>query len=217
MDEQTALTKKDESIPEPVRGILKQVLVLYYSGQAVSIQAAVEQVDGIGRTTFYKYKGDYPAEFEAISREAKAEAYRDRDDKQVAFDAEQFDVSVRLQRMAFDYLIDSLPKIADIAKGEAREVKVDGKKKVIVPYPRDQNEAVKILQQLARGGVLPESAPSRVSQMLGEPDEGDRESRLPVLLISDGFTSVVAKAADGTTVTVERGDIIEGEVVSDGE
>jgi hypothetical protein len=154
---------------------------------------------------------------EDISREAKAEAYKDRDDKQVAFDAEQFDVSVHLQRMAFVYLMESLPKIADIATGEAREVKVHGKKKVIVPYPRDQNEAVRILQQLARGGVLPEGAPGRVSQMLGEPDAGGRESRLPVLPISAEFTSVVAKAADGTTVTVEQGDIIEGEVVSDGE
>ena len=104
------------------------MLVLYYSGQAVSIQAAVEQVDGIGRTTFYKYKGDYPDEFEAISREAKAEAFKDKDDKQIAFDAEQFDVSVRLQREAFAYLIESLPGIASIAKGEVREVKAGGKK-----------------------------------------------------------------------------------------
>jgi hypothetical protein len=174
----------------------------------------------MGRTTFYKWKGDYPDEFDVISREAKAEAYKERDSKQVAFDAEQFDVSVQLQRMAFEYLIDSLPHIADIARGEAREVKVKGRVKVIVPYPRDQNEAVKILQQLARGGVLPEGAPGRVAQILGEPaDEGDKESRLPVLPISAEFTSVVAKAADGTTVTVERGsaDIIEGEVMSDGE
>jgi hypothetical protein len=221
MDEQTALTKNDEAerIPESVRTVLKQVLVLYYSGQAVSIQAAVEQVDGIGSTTFYKYRGDYPDEFEAISREAKAEAYKERDSKQVAFDAEQFDVSVQLQRMAFEYLLESLPHIADIAQGKPRDVKSGGKKKTIVPYPRDQNEAVKILQQLARGGVLPESTPGKVAGMIGEPDEGNKESKLPALPISAEFTSVVAKAADGTTVTVERGsgDIVEGEVISDDE
>ncbi len=221
MNEQTDLTKNDDaSIPESVRAVLKQILVLYYSGQATSIQAAVERVDGMGRTMFYKHKKDHPDEFEAISREAKAEAFKIKNDKQIAFDAEQLDVSVYLQRMAFAYLIESLPKIADIAKGEAREVEVKGKKKIIVPYPRDQNEAVKILQQLARGGVLPESASGRIWQMLGESDEdSSNESRLPVLPISAEFTSVVAKAADGTTVTVERGggDIIEGEVVDDGE
>ncbi len=217
MNEQTALAKKDDlCIPEQERVVLRQILVLYYSGRAASIQDAVAQVDGMGRTTFYKLKGDYPIEFEAISREAKAEAYKEKGDKQVAFDAEQFDVSVQLQRMAFEHLMDSLPKIADIAKGEVRKVDVDGKTKIIVPYPRDQNEAMKILQQIARGGVLPESAPGRVGQMLGEPDEDDKQSGLPVLPISAEFTSVVAKAADGTTVTVERGEVIEGEVIDDG-
>ncbi len=55
--------------------------------------------------------------------------------------------------------------------------------------------------------------------MIGEPDEDSKESSLPVLSISAEFTSVIAKAPDGTTITIERGDtdILEGEVVSDGE
>ncbi|MCP4539463.1 MAG: hypothetical protein GY832_20185 [Chloroflexi bacterium] len=221
INEQTALTKKDDvSIPEQERAVLRQILVLYYTGQATSIQDAVAKVPEMGRTTFYRYKKDFPIEFDVISREAKAEAYQERDDKQVAFDAEQFDVSVKLQRMAFEGLIEALPGIVSIAKGEERDVTAKGKQKTIVPYPRDQNEAAKILQQIARGGVLPESAVGRIGQMIGEPDEGDdKESKLPVLPISAEFTSVVAKAPDGTTVTIERGgtDILEGEVVSDGE
>jgi hypothetical protein len=219
MSEHTALTKKnDASIPEGIRAVLKQILVLYYTGQVTSIQDAVAQVGDLGRTTFYKYKGECPAEFEAIVREAKAEAFKAKDDKQIAFDAEQFDVSVRLQREAFAYLLDALPGIASIAKGEVREVKAGGKKKVIVPYPRDQNEAVKILQQLARGGVLPDS--SQVTRLLDQPGDKKSETRLPALPVSAQFTSVVARTADGTTVTVERGsgvDIIEGEVIDDGE
>ncbi len=215
MNEQTALAKR--TIPEQERAVLRQILVLYYSGRATSIQDAVAQVPEMGRTSFYKWKGDYPVEFDAISREAKAEAYKEKGDKQVAFDAEQFDVSVQLQRMAFEHLLASLPQIADIAKGEVRKVDVDGKTKVIVPYPRDQNEAMKILQQIARGGVLPESAVGRMVQAAGDSDEDDKQSGLPVLPISAEFTSVVAKAADGTTVTVERGEVIEGEVISDGE
>ena len=65
---------------------------------------------------------------------------------------------MEVQAQAIDALRAAIPELARIAQGEPRLIydEVKGKEKILYVYARDQLEAMRLLQSLARVGVLPE-------------------------------------------------------------
>ena len=109
----------------------------------------------------------------------------------------------------------------DLLVGVYREDE-DGERKVkiVIPYPRDVAACAKLLQEVARGGVLPERPATLPTPSAQTEEPPARIPRLPVLGVDSDFRRVTATAADGTqyTAEVKPGDVIEAkaEEVQDG-
>jgi len=111
-----------------------------------------------------------------------------------------------------------LPRLGSIARGKVQvydlgETDRDGSRKTrsVLAYPRDVVAAGKLLQELARGGVLPENyRPPSLESVANRNEEGPREPMIPVLGIGTDFTRVTATAIDGTEFTAE---VIPGKVI----
>ena len=99
-------------------------------------------------------------------------------------------------------LLEAIPKLIRIAKGEPRVIydEVKGREKVLYVYSRDQLEAMHLLQSLAKVGVLPENyQPEIVFPAKKEPKGLDL--LLPLLPIRTDFSSVTVQKPDGTLFT----------------
>jgi hypothetical protein len=112
---------------------------------------------------------------------------------------------------------DALRPLADIAQGIPHEVeftKDNGTKakRTIIPYPRDMVAAMKLLHDIARLGILPDSMAVV-----------DRGAEMPALLptftrVNPNFTRVEAELPDGTIMvaTVNKRDVINAEMEGEG-
>ena len=106
---------------------------------------------------------------------------------------------------------DCLPQLERIASGKPYIPK--GADKPVRVYPRDINEAFRILQSIGRSGVMPEGYPARANLTASRKEER-KPAVLPLLPVNANFSSVTATTPDGTrfTAKVEReGEVVEGE------
>jgi hypothetical protein len=199
-------------ISDSERDAFRHALELYYT-QGPPIAAAFDQVEAGLIDRYYRRKKKYPDEIERIDREARFIAQREVSGEQFAFESRQLIVSREIQHAAVDNLLELLPVLDGIARGEPRVV--DGK--TVVTYPRDMIAAMSVLCSIARNGVTPESY-ARATRMLRGTDreekEEPREPMIPVLGVNTNFSRVTAVAPDGTEIVAEvkRGDVLEAEV-----
>jgi len=196
---------------------IEQALEAYYSGQATSLIDAVESVENLGRSTFYKYRDEYAEEFALLETRVQIEAVQERRGIEQAFAREQLEISMRVQREASQAAADLLPTWMEIARGDVRTVRMpDGKDKAgndkttekkIIPYPRDMLEAAKLIVSVARDGLRPEHGQALAGtqpiqaeepKQLAEP-ETKEIALIPGLVASD-FDRVTATLPDGTVV-----------------
>jgi hypothetical protein len=192
-------------IPNSERDAFRHALELYYT-QGPPIAAAFDQVEAGLIDRYYRRKKKHPDEIERIDHEARVIAQRE-------VSGEQLIVSREIQHAAVDNLLELLPVLDGIARGEPRVV--DGK--TVITYPRDMIAAMSVLCSIARNGVTPESY-ARATRMLRGTDreekEEPREPMIPVLGVNTNFSRVTAVAPDGTEIVAElkRGDVLEAEV-----
>lgn len=174
--------------------------------------------------TYYSWKKKHPEAVEAIEHEARVAALVETDGDNIAFRASQLRASREVQvdailKLKKAGIIDAL---ADIALGQVRLVEMgpDEEPKRIIPYPRDQVEATRRLQELARGGVLPESADVTmefIERMLrkdaAQEEKGQTTLQKLGLGVTPEFTKITAETADGRVYTAEVSDslVVEGE------
>lgn len=198
-------------IPVDIRQGIKDALVLYYSGDADSIKDAFDQ-SSIARSTYYKYKSDHPDVVDEIEKDALSTAARQVDLVSRSFSNWQVMRSSEIQRMATALLSDRrlFDELQHIIFEDHRTVTINDKDKVIVNYPRDKMEAIKQLQQLARGGVLPEH--------FVPPQHHEERQSAGILNLGEGpspeFSSIEVTTKDGRRLkaSIDDPDIIEGEV-----
>jgi hypothetical protein len=174
---------------------------------------------------YYRMRKSHPEVLQRIEDSARIDALLDTFGDDIAFRAAQKVVSRDVQMQAMLTLRDQnvIGAMADVALGKLREVDMgDGEVKQIVAYPRDQVEAVRRLQELARGGVLPEQAQDLLHLLskrgaMEEEEEIAEEKAVTLqqlgLGITPDFTRITAQTADGTTYTAEvkRGQVIDAE------
>lgn len=112
-----------------------------------------------------------------------------------------------------------MESLGAIARGEVRVYELDerdrdgsNKRRLVCPYPRDIAAAMKILSEIARGGVLPEGKIA-LPLVSAQTEEVEQTPHIPVLGISTDFRRVTATTVDGTeyTAEVKRGDVIDVE------
>jgi hypothetical protein len=214
-------TKSDDS----KWALIEQAMEIYYSGNARSITKAVEQIEGLARSTYYSYQEKFPSEFLLLEQSVQAAAVDLRRSKELAFANEQLDRSVVAQRKASEAVLELIPMWKSIAMGEVRTVTSKGKdgkeiKKDIIPYPRDQMEASKALLSVSRDGMRPEHGQALAGtqpvqaeeQKQLAPPEKAEIALVPGLVASD-FTKVTATRADGVSVEFSVSRPVDGEIV----
>jgi len=197
-------------ISDDERDAFRRALVSYYT-QGPPIADAFDQVQAGLVDRYYRRKKKFPDEIERINRQARREAAEQSAGDRQAADAEAIIFSAELQRRARQALMESLPRLGSIARGEVQvydlgETDRDGSPKVkrIIAYSRDIVAAARLLQELARGGVLPENyRPPSLEPVADRDEEGPREPMIPVLGIGTDFTRVTAITPDGTEYTAE--------------
>ena len=135
------------------REAILKALVSYYMG-AAHIADALSQTKGISKGTCYNRKAKHPDEIKRLHAEAKAIAMRERSGHRIAFEARLVNVSMKIQREAWDIVGDSLPVLERIVS--RKPYIPEGSDKPIRVYPRDISEAFRILQSIGRGGLMPE-------------------------------------------------------------
>lgn len=117
---------------------------------------------------------------------------------------------MEVQQEAWDIVRDSLHVLEWIVSGNYTYQKAATKP--IRVYPRDINEALRILQSVGRAGVMPEgNSPQRVS--VTEKPAVIEKSMLPLLPVNANFSSVTVTTPDGArfAARVERdGEVVEG-------
>jgi len=197
----------------------------YFMGQGPKTECLKRHVSD---STYYRWRDSHPEVINEIEKVAKTAAFLEQEGDNMAFRAEQLQQSREIQLSAMKKLKDTgiIDTMADVALGVIRTIDMgeDRDPKVVVPYPRDQVEAVRRLQELARGGVLPEHMGDSyefLQRLMYSPDEKEEEVEEEVLTlqhlglgITPEFTKITAQTADGTTYTasVEKPSIVEGEV-----
>ena len=199
-------------LPEGEREAILKALVAYYRG-AAHIAEALNQTDGISKGTYYNRRERYPDEIYRLHAEAKVIARRQRSGDQIAFEARQLDASMRVQQKAWAIMRDKLHVLERIVSGKPYIPK--GADKPVRVYPRDINEAFRILQSVGRSGVMPEGHRARAGVTAGRKKER-KPAVLPMLPVNANFSSVTATTPDGTRfrATVQRdGEVVEGGVV----
>lgn len=219
------ITTTNGGIDKEEQAAITESLFLYYSGQVHIIADALTQVKGISTGTYYRRREELPDEILRIQKEARAQAREYIAGQRQALDAEAVQFSKELQLKAREHLESGLEMLGVIVRGEIQEFDLgeknrDGTPKIkrVVPYPRDMTAAMNILQMLARGGVLPEGKIT-LPLVSAQTEEEPEPPVIPMLGIGTDFRRVSATAVDGTTYTAEvvPGEVLEGEIVEDGQ
>ena len=192
------------------REAILKALVSYYKG--AHIAEALNETEGISKGTYYNRKEQYPDEIKRLHAEARAIALRERSGKQIAFEARQVEASMKLQQRAWDIVRDCLPVLERIVSG--KPYIPEGSDKSVRVYPRDINEAFRILQSIGRSGVMPERSLRERISVTEKPVATEKPPMLSVLSIDPNFSSVTATLPDGRrfSATVQRdGEVVDGE------
>jgi len=193
------------------QAILDSLLVRYT--QNLSLEAAFKKVGSMSRSTYQRLLRRFPDAVRDADAEAREIVHRQLRSEQLAFTTAQMAHSRDIQDRAADLIKEGLPLLGQIVRGEVRTVQIGDEEKQIIAYPRDSLKAMEILQNLARGGVLPEG--DLPFQQSAEEPQQPRAVLPPLIGGGTSFTKVTAETADGQTFTasVKSPDVINGEVV----
>ncbi len=216
MDDSGQLITKNPSYPRVLNALVK-----WYSGEAKSISAALEEVD-LPRSTFYNVKSNYADDFALIDAEARRIALNRINGVRLAFDAESLLTSIEAQRKAREALLGHIDALASILAGETMEYQDDdGDVRVIVPYPRDRIAAANSLLELAKGWVGHDSS-DKLLGLLGrladaqrdrDDDQATEEQQakveLPLMGPTSNFSRVEIEAPDGRVITITSDDPVD--------
>lgn len=206
-----------KNIPDHERDAFYEALLLYYT-QGPPITKAFDQVEAGLIDRYYRRKKRFPDEIKRIEREARRMAASELAGDKLAADSQAIRFSAVIQREAREGLMEALPHLVSIARGEVHVVDLGEKDrdgnpvlKRIIPYPRDIVAAVSVLLDIAREGVQPKRF--RMASVEPDVEEEPRKPMLPVLGIGADFTRVTATRPDGTefTAEVKSGDVIDVE------
>jgi hypothetical protein len=196
---------------------IHDALVRYYQGLDAK-RDALDDHPGCSSSTYYRWRDSHPEIVHEIELSARREA-RDRvSNREAAFAAEQSEASRDIQRWAMRALQDTDVRSSLIAtaRGEIEVIeRQDGDDKEIIPYPRDRMRAVEILQDLARGGALPEATAQYLHAEYHESSDDDEGTSLEDLGTggNPNFREASGDTPDGRKVSrrINDDDIIEGE------
>jgi hypothetical protein len=156
---------------------------------------------------YYGRKKAFPAEIAVIEREARDEARKERSFEREGFEAQQERMSWRLEERAGKALLEHLPELLRIARGEPRVVEVpDGDggmmQKTIIPYPRDQIAACKVLLDIARNGILPQGYWARTASAAEDKQDANTGRLMPIFGGNTSFSRIEGTAPDGTKLVI---------------
>ena len=219
-----------EDLNVTVAMAMERALVRYFSGLANKCEA-LDDEDGVSQGTYYTWRQKYPDTIQRIEDAARLKALKNQRGEDIAWESEQKRKSHELQARAIGALMDEqlVPALLEVALGGNRQIVItedgdDGPEeriRNIIAYPRDQVEAVRRLQELARGGALPEAKKDALEFLdnVTEYEEGKEETKTGPTLddmitgVPAQFTRVTAETADGRkfTAQVEEAEVIEGE------
>ena len=203
---------------EALQALIVTALTCYYRGEK-KLPEALKDHANMSKSAYYRIKQDHAAIVGDLDRRARVEALLAKSGKQLHLESHLQETSLSIQIDAAKGVLSAIPAVVAIALGESRFVTMTNKageeyEKQLPSYQRDIVAAVKLLQELGRGGTLPE-VPTIYAA--GEQDGGGGVD--PAMLLAPpphDFDKVVATAPDGTKLTLERPenpspDIVDGE------
>jgi hypothetical protein len=196
----------EHGISSTERAAFKKALTAYYTGNGRIAEVFAEVEPGL-IDRYYRRKKAFAAEMAEIEREARDEARKERSFQREGFEAQQERMSWELEKRVGEALLEHLPVLLRIALGEPRVVEVpdgDGGTmlKTIIPYPRDQIAAMKLLLEIARYGVLPKSYWARSSSTVEDTQDANRGGLMPIFAGNTAFSRLEGTAPDGTRVVI---------------
>ena len=194
-----------KELTDEERNVILEILIERARGS--TLDTALEDT-GISRPTYYRWAqvlGDGFADLEIkAGRAARAGRQRVLAD----FGDQHPLTSANVRTSAAEIIDAGLPMLRTIVSGKSYMIKnAAGKNKEVFGYPRDIVGAMKVLHAITRDGLL------------GEVETRDQKPpppKLPFTLPAElNLRQLTAMAADGTTVTVTRGEVLEAELVDE--
>jgi len=168
----------------------------------LSMRDAFERVP-MSVDTYYRRKDKFPDEIEEIERQAEAAGRRERLEMMDHSTYRQILNTIALRDSAAELLLRALPYLKRILTEDGYTVTDhEGKERFVVIYPRDVIAAVKVMQELAQFGTLPDGA---------LPQSEQDEPPLPALPPPPAHFRTIA-LPPGTKVDIETPEVIDGEV-----
>ena len=185
-------------------------LLVEHHRDGVSLQRLFNRDDTPSSATYYRWRERFPDEFDGIDRQAQEKAAEERAARMTEFELAQEYRNAMARLSAADSLLQGLPKIGQIIRAEHLEdrwVDDEGNEHVKVKhiYPRDVIQAMKLLQEIARDGIIPESCLRQTQP------QARSQLSLPARV---DFSKMRVEQADGSGIEVRRlspADIIDGE------
>ena len=173
---------KETTVRQRTAFHMREALTRYYLGLGTRGEC-LDDVSGCSETTYYRIRNEYPELVQAIDDSARLEALLRVSGEEIAFQGWQKRMSHVIQERATEALLDPrvMEAMLQIILGKSRTVVLDGTELPIIPYPRDQLEALRVVQDLARYGCLPES--ETVFKPMEEPDMSSEDVDDPSWLI----------------------------------
>jgi len=208
---------------------IESALTRYFKGLATKKEALSEE-EGCSEGTYYTWRKEHPDLIQAIEDQARLKGLKAQRGEDIAFEARQKRRSHFVQEYAMEILEDVavMEAMHSIVLGETRLVRQGEEEKYITAYPRDQIEALRRIQEIARGGTLPEPRAEALefldrvpveNERWGRKEKEEEEEKSGTTLEEIGFgastrfTKITAETADGRKLTAEvsQEDVIEGE------
>jgi hypothetical protein len=124
-----------------------------------------------------------------------------------------------MQELATEAVRKNLAEMERIASGQPRVVWDEGEQqeRVLIPYPRDQIAALKVLQDAARYRVLPQKAWPGTSSAAEDETDTYEGGLMPIFAANPNFSRIEGTAPDGTEIVVNVGDPIDPITEADGD
>lgn len=172
--------------------------------EGIPLEQAFDATGGMSVETFYRRRAEFPQAIAEIQTQADSKARELKMSMLAEHSASQLRKVLASQSGAADAFLGGLDRLAKIARGDPEEyVAKDGTPRSRTPYARD---SIAAMQMLWNAMGTPEGMAT------GPAPEKERPALPPPMFPGLNFTRVQATAVDGTTVTVEREPIEEGEV-----
>lgn len=218
--ETTDLAVSNDLNPRVAQG-MERALTHYFLGHGTK-KECFEAEEDCSDATFYTWRQQYPAIVQAIEDNARLRGLKGQRGEDIAFESKQKRRSHEIQEWAMGTFErrDIRHALISLALGEPRLVTMNGEEQSIVAYPRDQIQALELLQELSRGGTLPEAKKDalefldRIAEQDEETEDGGTKLDDLFIGVPTNFSKITVESADGRKLTAEvsQAEVVEGEV-----